>query len=391
MYLNDLGLLCNLGDCQSVEASLLEAGPAPPEPRDLFHPRGDNRVARVTAELPPLPGRLRRFDCRNNRLAAAALDQIAPAVNAALARYGAARVGVVMATSTSGIEATQGAVTDSALGRPPPADFDPVRGFLGGLGEFAAGYLGLDGPVYTLSTACSSSANALLSARRLLALGLCDAVVAGGVDTLCELTLRGFGALEAQSASYNAPFAADRDGINIGEAAALFLVSREPAPLRLLGGGVSSDAHHMSAPHPEGEGALRAMREALQNAGLAPGDIDYLNLHGTGTIHNDAMEALAVHRLFGDGPRCSSTKAFTGHTLGAAGALELGICWLLLKHGGNIRLPPSLYADRRDPALAPIGLTGQNERPTVAVRHCMSNSFAFGGSNVSLIVGRTID
>jgi len=185
------------------------------------------------------------------------------------------------------------------------------------------------------------------------------------------------------------PFAADRDGINIGEGAAIYLMSRQPSEVRLCGGACSSDAWHVSAPHPEGDGAYRAMKLALFDAGLEPADIDYLNLHGTGTLQNDLMESKAVHRLFGDSTRCSSTKGYTGHTLGAAAALELGFCWLLLSGNGSVPLPPASDLEDRDSALAPINLVGAGQVGPGSPRHCMSNSFAFGGNNVALVAGKS--
>ena len=405
MYrLNDLGLLCTLGaDKAAVAATLLDAAAPLPDPAALFTRRGHYTVGEVAAPLNPLPAGFAAHDCRNNRLAAAALEQIRPAVESAIAQYGARRVGAVLATSTSGIAETGEAVRSIANGGGYPPGYHAGQGVLAGLAEFSAALLGLQGPAYTMSTACSSSANAALSARRLLASGVCDAVVFGGVDTLCEMTLQGFGALAAQSAGCCKPFTRERDGINIGEAAAVFLMSREGGGPRLLGGAGSSDAHHISAPHPEGEGACRAMRGALADAGLQPGDIDYLNLHGTGTPQNDSMESIAAHRVFGDAVPCSSTKSMTGHTLGAAGALELGFCYLLLQRKSDWRLPPALYRDERDPALAPFRWVGDGvgdgvgdeagdeaggwAQAAARPRYCQSNSFAFGGSNVSLILG----
>lgn len=388
-YLNDLGIVCNLGgDGEAITRALLTAGEQLPQPRLLFRPQGKYRVGQVTAQLPALAPELAAFDCRNNRLAQAALEQIKRSVTAAVERYGADRVGVVMATSTAGIAATEHALQRQKLNGDLPPGYDARQGIMDNLGEFVTRSLGLRGPGYTISTACTSSANAALSARRMLRSGLCDAVVFGGVDTLCELTLQGFGALEAQSAGFNRPFVAARDGINIGEAAAIFLMSREAVGVRLAGGAGSSDAYHISAPHPEGEGAWRAMHGALRDAGLRPGEIDYLNLHGTGTPHNDSMESKAVNRLFGRAVPCSSTKACTGHTLGAAGALELGICWLLLQMDRGWRLPPDLYRAQRDPELPPIGLAEDLAGAAAPPRYCQSNSFAFGGSNASLILER---
>jgi 3-oxoacyl-[acyl-carrier-protein] synthase-1 len=221
-----------------------------------------------------------------------------------------------------------------------------------------------------------------MSAQRLLDLGVCDAVICGGVDTLCKLTLNGFSSLEAVSAQRCNPFSANRNGINIGEAAVLFLMSKTPAPVALLGSGASCDAHHISAPEPTGKGALQAMRKALASAQLAPGQIGYLNLHGTATQHNDAMESLAVAALFPGGVTCSSTKPMTGHTLGAAGALEAAFCWLSLAEGV---VPPHVWDGQADPDLPVLkwALPGD----ALEKRCLMSNSFAFGGNNVSLIIG----
>ena len=264
---------------------------------------------------------------------------------------------------------------------------------LGAPASFLADWLGLSGPVYSLSTACTSSARALLSAHRLLQQGLCDAVLCGGVDSLCRLTLNGFSALEAISAERCNPFSANRHGINIGEGAALFVMTKEPvanaSSIALLGGGASSDAHHISAPEPTGAGAQAAMRKALASANVAAQEIDYLNLHGTATQHNDAMESLAVQALFPQGVACSSTKPLTGHTLGAAGALEAAFCWLSLSpYNSDGLLPPHLWDGQADPTLPRLPLVDADTRLRRAQgRRLMSNSFAFGGSNLSLIIG----
>ena len=388
-YLNELAVLCALGDSpEEVRRMLLRRGAPVPDPAQLMQEHGERYVGAVRAELAALPDEFRQFDCRNNRLAAAALAQIRPALDATIAQYGAHRVGVVMGTSTTGIAASEVAVQVLAEHGDYPAHYHMKQATLAGLGEFVGRYLALTGPVSTVSTACSSSAAAVLSARRLLQLDLCDAVVVGGVDTLCEMTLQGFGALEALAQGFSAPFTEDRDGINIGEAAAVFLLSAQPKGVSLLGGASSSDAHHISAPHPEGDGAYAAMQGALADAGLTADQLDYLNVHGTGTPHNDVMESKAIDRLFGDSLPCSSTKSMTGHTLGASGALELAFCWLLLTAEDDWRLPPSLYLDRRDPQLPAIQLTGPDQYDAVSPAFCMSNSFAFGGNNVSLVVGK---
>ena len=360
-----------------------------PRPENIFQQREKRYVANVASAGQSLPAAQAHSDCRNNRLAATALEQIRSVVDLAIDTYGASRVAVVLGTSTSGIEATESAIQSLAKNDQYTSGYDAIQGVFSGLSDFVSSYLGTTGPTFTISTACSSSSNAILSARRLLRLGLCDAVVTGGVDSHCDLTFRGFASLEALSASYCKPFAHDRDGINLGEAAAIFLLSREPREVALFGGSATSDAHHISAPDPTGDGAYAAMSGALLDAGLQPADISYLNLHGTGTELNDAMESSAVNRLFGSHLSCSSTKSMTGHTLGASGALELAICWLLLTQKSNWRTPPMLYQEKQDKSLASINLSGQSATSMTRPRYCVSNSFAFGGSNVSLLVGRT--
>jgi len=356
-YLIDTGLLCSLGnDRDEIAIGLRGLVRQGQHHRRMQADERGRIVGKVDAELPPLTGNLAPYDCRNNRLVAAALRQIQEVINDAIERYGKGRIAVVMGTSTSGIGATEYAVRSQVESGNYPEGFHAIQGSLSGLGEFVAHYLGIEGPAYTVSTACSSSGNALITARRLIQLGLCDAVVTGGVDSLFELTLQGFGSLEALSAAHTRPFTTDRDGINIGEAAAVFLLDSERGPIRFCGGSCSSDAHHISAPHPEGRGAQAAMQGALADAGLEPSAISYLNLHGTGTPQNDNMESIAVDRIFGDQVPCSTTKPFTGHPLGAAAALELGFCWLLLNESGPVALPPTSHLEDRDPGLAPIWL-----------------------------------
>ena len=389
-YLADTGLLCSLGSSRG-EVTMNLQGLSGPDVQSQVMRLDDNGriVGRIEADLSPLEKDLSPYDCRNNRLTAAALEQIRQSINAVIDRYGTNRIGVVMGTSTSGIGASEQAVRALAETGDYPPGYDAVQGALGGLGEFVAHYLGLNGPAFTVSTACSSSGNALIAARRLIRLGLCDAVITGGVDSLCELTLQGFSSLEALSASNSRPFTASRDGLNVGEAAAVFLLNNKPGPIRFCGGACTSDAYHISAPHPQGRGAHAAMKGALEDAELEPSSISYLNLHGTGTPHNDSMESAAVYRLFGDRLPCSTTKPFTGHTLGAAAALELAFCWLLLNETKPVQLPPTVGLETRDLELAPIWLVAPNDGPVRALEYCMSNSFAFGGNNVSLIIGRT--
>jgi 3-oxoacyl-[acyl-carrier-protein] synthase-1 len=386
-YLNDLGILCTLGTGRDAVARALFAGSrAGLAASEKYSPGRSFVVGEITDELPALPTQLRELDCRNNRLAFAALQQIRGTVDAMRKRYGSARIGVVMGTSTSGIGATEIALIEYQRSGALPADYHYRQQQLGALSECVARLMAVSGPTFTISTACSSSANALGSARRLLAMNLCDAVIVGGVDTLCQLTVQGFASLESLSAGYCNPFSANRDGINIGEAGAIFVLSREPGPVRLAGVGASSDAHHISAPEPGGRGAIAAMQMALTQAQKQPGDIDYLNLHGTGTRQNDAMESLAVHSIFGAQLPCSSTKAMTGHTLGAAGALEAGLCWLLLTRNDGC-LPPHVWDDTPDPAIAQIRLARGGEA-IARIDTCLSNSFAFGGNNTSVLLER---
>lgn len=341
----------------------------------------DGRTSPVGRVLHPLPAVTHPpYDSRNNRLLLAALADIEGEVNAAIARVGPQRIALVLGTSTSGIGEAEAAVAASERGEALPPQFDYMQQELGSPSLFLAAHLGIEGPTMTISTACSSSARAFITARRLLASGQADVALVGGADSLCGLTLNGFDSLESLSEQRCQPFAARRDGINIGEGAALFLVSLEPAPLALLGDGESSDAWHISAPHPQGEGAERAMRMALTRAGLEAEQVGYVNAHGTATRLNDEMESRALARLFPNKVPVSSTKVLTGHTLGAAGATEAALCCLLIER--DLPLPPQ--GETADPALAPIALV-QEQEPVDII---MSNSFAFGGNNVSLIFGK---
>ena len=340
-------------------------------------------------DMLPLPAALRAYDCRNNRLARLALQQdgFEAGVHETIAAYGAARIGVFLGTSTSGIHTSEiayrhrNAVTGAI---DVPLDYRHTHNTYS-LADFVRSYFDLRGPAVVISTACSSSAKVFGHAQRLMDLGLIDAAIVGGVDSLCLTTLYGFNSLQLVSAQPCRPFDAGRDGISIGEAAAFVLLerrSRLAGPQILLRGvGESSDAHHMSAPHPEGQGARAAMQSALDAAGLQPSDIDYINLHGTSTPSNDAAEDLAVSGLFGASTACSSTKGHTGHTLGAAGGVEAVISALALRHG----LAPGGCGTRAlDPALRSRYLLANEHRP---LRHVLSNSFGFGGSNCSLVFG----
>ncbi|VVP39285.1 beta-ketoacyl-[acyl-carrier-protein] synthase family protein [Pseudomonas fluorescens] len=392
-YLNALGVICSLGRGKTQVAHNLFAGDCSGMRSEAgWVPERSLPVGAVRGELAAIPAELSRQRSRNNQLLLEAALQIRQDIDHAIQTYGRHRIGVVLGTSTSGIdEASQGLAHYVREQRFPDA-YDYQQQELGAPANFLAEWLQLSGPAYVISTACTSSARALMSARRLLDLGVCDVVLCGGVDTLCKLTLNGFSALEAVSGERCNPFSANRKGINIGEAAVLFLMSKQSAdsqPIALLGSGASSDAHHISAPEPSGRGAQQAMRKALNQARLQPEQIGYLNLHGTATQHNDAMESQAVTALFAQGVPCSSTKPMTGHTLGAAGALEAAFCWLSL-HPDNQQhaLPPHLWDGQPDSALPPLKWVTPTDRlASTGPRYLMSNSFAFGGNNVSLIIG----
>lgn len=402
-YLSWPGLLCALGnDPATIVGRLLAADNSGLDVDETLSLAGPVHVGAVQGELPEVAARLADFDCRNNRLLLAALAQIESTVRAAIDRYGVDRIAVVLGSSTAGISDGEVALAHWQEQGRWPAGFDYRQQEVGTVAEFLARHLGLGNVAITISTACSSSARAFASARNLLVAGICDAVLVGGVDTLCRLTVNGFTALESVSRGRCTPFEASRDGINIGEGAALFVMTRDAGPLRLCAVGESSDAYHMSAPQPEGLGAERAMRAALAEAGLDPADIAYINLHGTATPKNDEMESTAVARVFAAGsdagPACSSTKALTGHTLGAAGAIEAALCALLLSaYNPRQQLPPQRFVRGPDPGLAPIrfAAAGCGEThsagsvaATQSIRYVLSNSFAFGGSNAVVILGR---
>jgi 3-oxoacyl-[acyl-carrier-protein] synthase-1 len=338
-----------------------------------------------------ITGALAAYDCRNNRLARLALHQdgFAGAVAAAVRRHGADRIGVFAGTSTAGILETELAFRQR----------DPVTGALPArfryrethdtysIADFVQRELGVAGPALVVSAACASTAKAFGNAARMIALGLCDAAIVGGADSLCLTTLYGFHSLQLTSELPCRPFGAGRDGISIGEAAGFALVERPERAadgdgVLLLGIGESSDAHHMSAPHPDGLGARLAMDKALASASLGPADIDYVNLHGTATQAGDAAEDHAISAVFGTSTPCNSTKGYTGHTLGASGIVEAIIAALGIQEGF---IPASPSTREIDPGLrSNYRVEGMDTR----IDTVMSNSFGFGGSNCSLILGR---
>ena len=384
IYISAFGMVNALGNTLEQIAAQLTSGHAPGmQPREGWLQQSKTCwLGEVPGELPPVPAALAAHNTRNNQLLLAALAQIRPAVDAAIAHFGCERVAVVLGTSTSGVDEGDRQVDGGLPG------YDYRMQELGDPSRFLAHYLELDGPAYTISTACSSSARALISGQRLIEAGLVDVALVGGADSLSRMPINGFASLDSLSERQCAPFSAERDGISIGEAGALLLLTREPQPLALLGAGESSDAWHMSAPHPEGIGAEQAMKMALKQAELEPQDIGYINLHGTATPLNDQVESGVIHRLFGDSVPCSSTKHLTGHTLGAAGATEAALAALIVQQ--NRTLPTQDFrATSLDSTLPACGLLTSPQplvRPIIA-----SNSFAFGGNNTCLIVGKPHD
>jgi 3-oxoacyl-[acyl-carrier-protein] synthase I len=338
----------------------------------------------------PLPEAFAWWECRNNRLAWLALQQdgVFDAVRDLRERYGTQRIAIVLGTSTASIGATEEAyarLEDGEDGKRFPADLArPIVHTPHSLGDFIQHATGLAGPCVTVATACSSSAKVFAQAARLIQAGLADAALVGGVDTLCGSVLFGFNSLELVSAEPCMPFDAQRRGLSLGEAGGFAVLERagdDDDGLQLRGYGESSDAHHMSTPHPEGLGAQLAMRDALARAGIEAGDVGYLNLHGTATPANDRIEALAVSALFPDTLHASSTKGWTGHTLGAAGIVESVFALLALEHG---LLPGTLNSRERDAACGAQIRLDNAER---GVAFAMNNSFGFGGNNCSLVFG----
>jgi len=334
--------------------------------------------------VPPLPASLSAWDSRTARLAVAGLDEILPAVARAVARHGAARVALIVGTTTAGLARTEDAYHELRHTGALPRDYELHRQHsFGALMDVLRRVTGIAGPSFAVSTACSASAKAFGCAQRLLAAGVIDAALVGGVDALSQTTLRGFHTLQILSPVFCRPFSRERRGINIGEGAAYLLLERAAdAAVHLLGVGESSDAHHMSAPDPTGTGARTAMADALVQAGVAPDDVDYINAHSPGTRLNDLSEGLAVSTLFGARVPVASTKGYTGHLLGAGGATEAVFAIVAIEQGW---IPRSVGAD---PVDVDLGLNVPTARVDTPCRNVLSNSFAFGGSNVSLLFGQ---
>ena len=386
-WLNDLGIVSALGTTKEAHLEVLakEIQQSPLCQSNDLDLQGEPQFIGLVKALPlSSKGRVKH-------ILDFALAQIQTTVDKALQICPPERIAVVLGTSTADVYDGERARTVLADTGQWPDDYHYHQQALDAPATYIKEKLALAGPCYSISTACSSSAKALHSAQNLIKAGFADVVIAGGADALCQLTVNGFKALASTSEQVCQPFSAARQGINIGEGAGLFVVSKYPQlsehQCALLGCGMSSDAYHMSAPQPDGIGAIAAMREALASAGITAQQLDYINAHGTATPKNDEMEAKAIYSLVKDSVPVSSSKHLTGHTLGAAGAIEAGLCWLLIEQQrlGSAALCAPYNESLRDPELADIALIQQGK--PLAAKVCLSNSFAFGGNNASIILG----
>lgn len=387
--LTSMGMINCLGsDCNEIWKNLRAGSIAGFQFDREFLIDGATYLGMVSGDLPQVPEDLADYQARYFALVFAALRQISAQIEASIERYGASRVGVVVGSSTSGIHSGEEAYIAYSVNNQFPAHYHYHQQEMGGVSEFIMRSYGLEGPCYTISTACTSGAKSLAAARRLISLGICDAVVTGGVDSLCKLTVRGFNSLGLVSEERCNPFSVNRNGLNLGEGACLFVMEREGKGVRLEGVGETSDAHHMSAPHPEGTGVAEAMSRSLEDAEIEAKHIDYVNLHGTGTGHNDAAESIAVSNVLGAEVPVSSTKGMTGHLLGAAGSTEAGFCYMVLTRSrdGILELPPHCWDGVADPSLPKLRFVNAGTRVPRSTRsYLLSISAAFGGSNCALV------
>ena len=402
LFLSQPAVTSSIGDGIDIHSDVLLNGkPSPLRKTDSpfsahqIH-GGSCFFGAIQTELRPFPTDLpAEHRSRNNQLLWHALAQIEPQILSALDRFGKERVAVVIGTSTTGVDENIPVFRHAIKygdwsGKP----FNLQQQYLSAPADFVAHQYAVQNASYAISTACTSGARALISAARLLKAGFCDAVICGGVDTFSPLIIAGFNSLSVISTGRTNPFSVNRDGINIGEAAAVFVMTKAPSDkdgIELLGYGSSSDAYHMSSPHPEGLGAIAAFERALKSSGLAADQIGWINLHGTGTVHNDQMESIAIAKVFGNQTACTSTKPYTGHTLGAAGALEAAVLWAVISRSYNPHgvLPPQLWDGVRDETLPEIRITDQNSRWEMGRRIGISSSFAFGGNNAVLVLGES--
>jgi 3-oxoacyl-[acyl-carrier-protein] synthase I len=384
MNILDFSVISSLGSDRQQAAKCLRDRKIPPITREV-HGELDLPLMRAPFDENKwdFPNLL-HYNSRNNRLLWQAFEQL----KLKRGSLNSKRVGLCLATSTSGILEAEGAYRSLAESGEWSPNYNYRQHELNSGVDFLTEVTGIEGPRLTVSTACSSSAKVFAVAKRWLTLDWCDVVIVGGCDTLCDMTLLGFSSLAAYAPVRCNPFSLNRNGIHIGEAAALFVLGMDESPIALAGTGESSDAHHISAPDPEGKGAFQAMSLALKESGLKNDDIGYINAHGTGTPLNDSMEAKAMAKLFPSSPPISSTKGLTGHCLGAAGALEAAITTMVLL-GETGGLPPHLYDGVLDPNLASLSFVTNSTSEQAPPRSALTNSFAFGGSNCSLVLKRS--
>lgn len=394
VVISAVGLVNALGsEIETIRERMFCGDQSGIKPTHTYIPGRSCFVGAVSDPLPECPEGVEALWSRNAALSLAALRQIEPALMDAVDRFGRNRIGVVMGSSTSGIDEGESAIRVRAAIGTLPADYSYAKQIMGSVSEVIARVLGITGPSYTISTACSSSAKVFRAARGLIEMGWCDCVVIGGFDSLCGLTLNGFSALELVSEEITNPFSKNRKGITIGEGGAIFLVERRQddeltdTTISIGGVGESSDAYHISSPDPSAAGAIAAIRAALRQAGAQPSEIDYVNLHGTGTLHNDAMEARAIRDVFSGETPCSSTKPLVGHTLGASGTIEAAFCWMVLQDSQH-RLPPHRFDGEQDSELPSLNLVQPGTSLTSPPRYVLSNSFGFGGSNCAVVLRR---
>lgn len=388
LFVQDFALCCNLGRDKASIWNALKSGMRPAPQKEIFGTK-ERLVAKVPAEWLS-PAFDENLDTRVNRLSEAVLSQMENSVEALKEKFGAEKIGVFVGSSDNGSEESIHALKAFRQNGKFPEGYALVRQQADFASEYVRKRFALKGPATTLSSACASSASAFASARDWIEAGFCDAAIVGGVDIASAMVVLGFDSLEALSPEFANPFSKNRSGLTIGEGAAYFLISKDPAgaKFQLLGLGESSDADHLTAPRADALGAIAAMKSALVDAKISAADIDYVNLHGTGTRLNDAMESLAVHEVLGDETFSSSTKGLTGHTLGASGALEAAFCCLALSDFNSDKaLPAHLFDGERDNQLPKIRLVCLHDR-VARLNICMSNSFGFGGCNVSLIFSR---
>ena len=386
IYINDLTSVSSLGTNElTIVDSLSHTDRCYLTYRDdLLNEHKGSYFGQIKAKLPRLDD-YPEHKSRNSAVLAFLTDSIKDSINELKQKYSKDRIAIILGTSTSGLDETENELKKFMQTGVPSRDFYYKTQEFGDPSMFLADYLEIDGPAYTISTACSSSAGALICGKRMLESGLVDAVIAGGADTLCKVPINGFNSMGVLSQERCLPFNKNRSGINIGEGGGLMILSKEKDSLELLGVGESSDAYHVSSPDPSGAGAISAMEMALNDASLTTDDIGYVNLHGTATKLNDAMESKAMASLFKGKVPCSSTKYMTGHTLGAAGIVEAAILCYLLKH--DLDLPVQDFShDEIDDTLDECGLI--KEKIKAKKKVMMSNSFAFGGNNASIIIAK---